>query len=605
MVCFIRPVFLLLLFGVSSLAAGLAEAAEPKVFSAVTLSTSGATGAAAVSALGAKLPDVAAFYGKTADELRQQLLSSNALHVARNGRLYTVSPRARRQTAASMAAATFSMSSAAANLGMASASPAAIPLEQTLQLHSKPGALKTIYLNFIGKTLTPANYFYIEDGGLPTIVVPPFSIDANDLLYSDAERRIIQEIWQRVAEDYAPFDVDVTTEPVLQSRITRTGSDDLVYGTEVLFTRNASEWHNTDEGITQNGAFFDLNDDSGKPSIVFYDLEKPFSTLNPVTPDLADSASREIGVALGLFLAGTRSINDLYPGQGDSPVNGWVPIMGDLSGRPLRQFSKGEYANASSLDELRIPRGKQDDFLVITGGGLPLRADEAGNGTADSAWLPVESSNGRSSASFEGVITSEADKDVFNLKAGVGTLTAQVNPAALGPNADLKLRLLDSQGTQIESKAPPQDLSASISFNITTAGNYFLEVSGTGEGDPEVTGYSSYGSVGGYTLTGSFTTPSNSPPSAIFSAKAASTPLTITFDASALGDDGQIKSYRWDFGDGTTRDDATPGPLRKTYATVGKYTVTLRVTADTGLTTQAPPRLVSVTANPGLNDPPV
>jgi PKD repeat protein len=55
----------------------------------------------------------------------------------------------------------------------------------------------------------------------------------------------------------------------------------------------------------------------------------------------------------------------------------------------------------------------------------------------------------------------------------------------------------------------------------------------------------------------------------------------ISFDASLSSDDGTIKSYVWDFGDGTL------GNGQKTthiYSQVGTYTVTLTVTDDLGAT---------------------
>ena len=39
-----------------------------------------------------------------------------------------------------------------------------------------------------------------------------FSTDSDFGTFSDAEQTAIKRIWQRVAEDYAPFNVDVTTE---------------------------------------------------------------------------------------------------------------------------------------------------------------------------------------------------------------------------------------------------------------------------------------------------------------------------------------------------------------------------------------------------------
>ena len=40
----------------------------------------------------------------------------------------------------------------------------------------------------------------------------PFSTDTDYTTFSDAEQVAIQRVWLRVSEDYAPFDVDVTTE---------------------------------------------------------------------------------------------------------------------------------------------------------------------------------------------------------------------------------------------------------------------------------------------------------------------------------------------------------------------------------------------------------
>ena len=41
----------------------------------------------------------------------------------------------------------------------------------------------------------------------------PFNIDGNPNDFSATEKSTISYIWNRVAEDYAPWNVDVTTEP--------------------------------------------------------------------------------------------------------------------------------------------------------------------------------------------------------------------------------------------------------------------------------------------------------------------------------------------------------------------------------------------------------
>ena len=96
------------------------------------------------------------------------------------------------------------------------------PLDQTFLLHSRPGAKRTIYLNFKGATLTGTAW----NGNGGSITALPFDLDGVPYTFSTAELQRIQYIWQRVAEDYAPFDVNVTTEAAPPDLITRSGSAD-------------------------------------------------------------------------------------------------------------------------------------------------------------------------------------------------------------------------------------------------------------------------------------------------------------------------------------------------------------------------------------------
>ena len=62
------------------------------------------------------------------------------------------------------------------------------------------------------------------------MVCPVFSLDSNPA-FNDAEKTLIQDIWRRVAEDYAPFNIDVTTEFTSEDVLTRSSAADTVYGT--------------------------------------------------------------------------------------------------------------------------------------------------------------------------------------------------------------------------------------------------------------------------------------------------------------------------------------------------------------------------------------
>ena len=84
--------------------------------------------------------------------------------------------------------------------------------------------------------------------------------------------------------------------------------------------------------------------------------------------------------------------------------------------------------------------------------------------------------------------------------------------------------------------------------------------------------------------------PSAPPPNAAPTAQGSATPLTgtspltVSFDASASSDDGTIVSYAWDFGDGATGSGALTSHV---YTTPGTYTATVTVTDDGGLTDSA------------------
>ncbi|MCA9263551.1 MAG: hypothetical protein KDA60_06865, partial [Planctomycetales bacterium] len=78
-------------------------------------------------------------------------------------------------------------------------SPQGIPL-----LHSFDTAPAAVYLDFDGN-------FEPRWGGNTNVVTPPYDLDGDPTTFNEEEQNRIHEIWQRVSEDYAPFNVDVTT----------------------------------------------------------------------------------------------------------------------------------------------------------------------------------------------------------------------------------------------------------------------------------------------------------------------------------------------------------------------------------------------------------
>ncbi|WP_395664013.1 hypothetical protein [Aestuariivirga sp.] len=134
-----------------------------QAFPAIELTMKESTGRAAIDRLGTRLPAVADWYGKTAQQLRNELLSDRRMRVDGKGRIFFVE-EIDGQLAASTPPAT--------QQGVLDGELA--PLDQSFLLHSKLGSQKTIYLNFVGATLTKKAWNWILNRA--EIIAPPFDL---------------------------------------------------------------------------------------------------------------------------------------------------------------------------------------------------------------------------------------------------------------------------------------------------------------------------------------------------------------------------------------------------------------------------------------------
>jgi PKD repeat protein len=518
------------------------------------------SGQAAVNKLGARLQDVANWYGKSAEGLRKELLSDRRLRIDGTGRMFVVE-----ELEVPVRGAT-----AEAQQGLLEGQ--LVSLDQTFLLNSRPGASRTIYLDFDGATLTGTAWN--TNGN--TINAKPFDIDGVPASFSSTELQRIQYIWQRVAEDFAPFDVNVTTEAQAADRLARTDLNDQVFGTTVLITDNNGVYNCSCGGIAYVGVFNDTST-KYKPALVFYNMlgggdEKA----------VAEAISHEAGHNIGLSHDGTAS-TAYYTGQGSDPATSWAPIMGVGYYKTIVQFSRGEYAGANN---------KEDDFAVAQINGLPLRADDVGNAVSTASPIP-----GASGGTVDGVIEQAGDADVFSFTAAAGAFSVSLAPASRSANADLVLTLLDASGAQLATSNPLDALGATLSYQLPAAGTYYIEVRAAGLGDAVATGYSSYGSVGNYRVSTSFQ-PGGTPPSPVLTASTSSgiAPVAVTLDASqSSAPDGSVKFFYWDFGDGTVDTTGTLQTITKTYGASGTYTVRLTVVDDRGFSA-ATSQVISVAA---------
>jgi PKD repeat protein len=429
----------------------------------------------------------------------------------------------------------------------------AYPASMTFKLHSLPGASKVIYLDFDGHT-TAGTYWNNSYGSQITSL--PFDLDGSGTRWNTVEMDRIQLIWQRIAEDFLPFNIDVTTQDPGTEALRRTDANDAYYGVRVVIS--PSNFYSTGAGgVAYLGSFTWATD---TPCYVF--TQQLGGGNEKYT---AEAASHEAGHTLGLMHDGITGGAAYYQGQGS-----WASIMGVGYYKSLVQWDKGEYTNANN---------KQDDLAVITGSyGVSFRTDDHGNamGTATALTIANQALSG------SGIIGHPTDKDYFYFTTGAGTINITVNPDPVSPNLDIKAELLNSAGTAVAS-SDPAGLSASLSANLTS-GTYYLVIDGVGAGLPTSTGYSDFGSLGAYSITGNIGAPAGIAPIASVSATPTSglAPLTVAFTGSGSSDpDGSIVGYAWNFGNGAT---SASADTSHTYNNKGTYTATLTVTDNTGLT---------------------
>jgi Bacterial pre-peptidase C-terminal domain/Metallo-peptidase family M12 len=352
------------------------------------------------------------------------------------------------------------------------------PLSETFFLHSDPGASKTIYLDFDGHVTSGTTWNSAFTGGA-SITTPAFDFAGGASVFTDAELTRIQYIWQRVVEDFLPFDVDVTTEDPGAAALSKNGGGDKAWGIRVAIGGNSSDWYGAGAGGVAYVGSFTWSSDA--PVFVFTE------NLANGEKYIAEAISHEVGHSLGLSHDGTSSTS-YYQGQG-SGATGWAPIMGVGYYKELTQWSRGEYAGANNT---------QDDLAIITSSnGFGYRLDDYGNTAATAGSLDVSGT----SATGSGIIETALDRDVFSFTAAAGTVSFSVTPANRGANLDVLAELYDSAGNLVASGNPTSLLSASLSANVA-AGTYYLHVSGVGKGSPTSDGYSDYDSLGAYRISG-------------------------------------------------------------------------------------------------------
>lgn len=336
------------------------------------------------------------------------------------------------------------------------------------KLSSFPSARATIFLDFDGQFVQSSswnggNSFYCTPSGL-----------------NDTQ---ITEVFNRVAEDYRPFNINITTDSTVFLNAP------LAQRIRIIVTLT-SAWYQNVGGVSFTRSFT-WGDDT--PGFVFPDR------LGYTPKNIAECCTHESGHTVGLShqakYNGTCTLIATYNDGVGSGQTGWAPVMGNSYGRNLSGWNNGPTPSGCTAD--------QDNLSIITSiNGFTYRPDDHSDDPASNPTLLVAENE---QLSQSGIITTNTDKDVFKININKdGLLHLNVNPFSVGPDnegadLDVKVTVLAADYSVINTYDPLDALNVTIDTTLNS-GTYYIMVQGAGNLNT-----SNYGSLGSYTLTGTIT----------------------------------------------------------------------------------------------------
>jgi len=386
---------------------------------------------------------------------------------------------------------------ATADLNALTAEPAvpaqtSIPIVQELNLNSLPGAAATLFLDFDGHFQQERMFDTHGIGGHANILTPAYNTDNDPTRFSADEQQEIRSIWALVAEDYASFNINVTTvdpdpgnlhpeRPYL--RVVISGGSD--------FTGNNLAGASEKDWTGEYNAYAD----DGDPNVV-YVFQKNSSGQNIGLRHNAESASHEAAHAFGV---------DHYDPDTHSTIR--AAIMEDDG---ATQAIRGVWAD--------------DDMQIIGGSdnGFGWRADDHNDRIGGAHGMTVSSAG----LFAQGLINWHTDVDMFRFETGGGDVTVKLDllqvPFLGGVgNLDAKLQLFNSSGVLVATVDDANKLDATLTTNLT-AGTYYIGVGSHGI----------YGDVGKYSLTVTETTGAHIVSSSFQTISSTQIGLLVTFNES-------------------------------------------------------------------------
>ena len=269
----------------------------------------------------------------------------------------------------------------------------------------------------------------------------------------------ITEVFNRVAEDYRPFALNITTDSA------KYDAAPVNRRMRVIVTIT-SGWYSSNAGGVSLVNSFRWGDDT--PCFVFSAL------LGFNTKKIGEAVSHEAGHTLGLYHqsvydANCSIVNQYNYGAGTGETS-WAPIMGVGYDRNLTLWHYGpnQFGCHSFQDDL--------DRLT-TANGFGYRPDDhAGE-------FPIATAAGFTNNRFtiNGIVEQPDDIDMIRFTMPVyGRLHLQAIPYNVGSgnagsDLDMQVTLYNSSRTVIKTYNPPSTLDAILDSNLM-AGDYYIKI---------------------------------------------------------------------------------------------------------------------------------